>query len=124
MMAVAAGIARTYSGDLILAGGTQMLAVAALIKSIGSPLPMVVTTIYVRNDKSANVDTVAHQIGVKIFYVDPGFENLSHPGLARYCIGEVKEGMGAGGAMCLAYLMGYTPDIIRNKILTTVNAYS
>jgi uncharacterized protein (TIGR00303 family) len=124
MMAVAAGIARTYSGDLILAGGTQMLAVAALIKSIGSPLPMIVTTIYVRNDKSANVDTVAHQIGVKIFYVDPGFENLGHPGLARYCIGEVKEGMGAGGAMCLAYLMGYTPDVIRNKILTTVNAYS
>ncbi len=124
MMAVAAGIAQSYSGNLILAGGTQMLAVAAIIKSIGSPPPFVVTTIYVRNDKSANVDSIAHQIGVKIFYVDPGFEHLGHSGLARYCIGEVKEGMGAGGAMCLAHLMGHSPEVIRNKILTTVNAYN
>ena len=39
MMAVAAGIAKTYSGNLLLAGGTQMLAVAAIIKSIGLPIP-------------------------------------------------------------------------------------
>ena len=124
MMAVAAGIATTYSGDLILAGGTQMLAVAAILKSTGSTLPFVVTTTYVRNDRSANVENIAHQIGVKTYYVDPGFEDLGHPGLARYCIGEVKEGMGAGGAMCLAHLMGHSPEVIRNKILTTVNAYS
>ena len=124
MMAVAAGIAKTYSGDLLLAGGTQMLAVSAIIKSIRSTLPGVVTTIYVRNDRSANLENIAHQIGVKIFYVDPGFEDLGHSGLARYCIGEVKEGMGAGGAMCLAYLMGYSPEVIRNRILATVNAYS
>lgn len=124
MMAVAAGIAKTYSGDLLLAGGTQMLAVAAIIKSTGSRMPGVVTTIYVRNDSSANVEKIAHQIGVKMFFVDPGFEDLGHSGLARYCIGEVKEGMGAGGAMCLAYLMGHSPDAIRNKILETVNAYS
>ena len=82
------------------------------------------TTIYVRDDPSANVDSIAHQIGVKMFYVDPGFGDLGHSGLARYCIGEVKEGMGAGGAMCLAHLMGHSPEAIRNKILTTVNAYS
>jgi uncharacterized protein (TIGR00303 family) len=124
MMAVAAGIAKTYTGDLLLAGGTQMLAVAGIIKAIGSSLPSVVTTVYVRNDKSANVENIAHQIGVKIFFVDPGFGDLGHSGLARYCIGEVKEGMGAGGAMCLAYLLGHSPEVIRNKILTTVNAYS
>ena len=124
MIAVAAGIAKTYSGGLLLAGGTQMLAVAAVIKSIGSPLPGVVTTVYVRNDRSANVEDLAYQIGVKTFYVDPEFEELGHSGLARYCIGEVKEGMGAGGAMCLAYLMGYSPKAIRNKILETVCAYS
>jgi uncharacterized protein (TIGR00303 family) len=124
MMAVAAGIAKTYTGELLLAGGTQMLAVAALLKSIGSPLPSVVTTVYVRNDTSANVENIAHQAGVKIYFVDPGFGELGHDGLARYCIGEVKEGMGAGGAMCLAYLMGHSPEVIRNRILTTVNAYS
>jgi uncharacterized protein (TIGR00303 family) len=123
MMPVAAGIAKTYTGSLILAGGTQMLAVSAIIKGLGGSLPFVVTTSYVRDDPTANVQNIADQIGVKIIYVDPGFGDLGHSGLARYCIGEVKEGMGAGGAMCLAYLMGYSPDKIRQTILAAVNAY-
>lgn len=123
MMPVAAGIAKTYDGSLILAGGTQMLAVSAVIKGLGVSLPFVVTTSYVRDDPTANVQNIADQIGVKIIYVDPGFGDLGHAGLARYCIGEVKEGMGAGGAMCLAYLMGYSPDTIRHTILAAVNAY-
>jgi uncharacterized protein (TIGR00303 family) len=124
MMPVAAGIAHTYSGDILLAGGTQMLAVAALIKALGASLPHIVTTSYVRDDISANVQNLARSIGVDIYYVDPAFGELGHAGLARYCIGEVKEGMGAGGAMCLANMLGHTPDEIKNKILATVNAYS
>jgi uncharacterized protein (TIGR00303 family) len=124
MMPVAAGISSTYTGHLLLAGGTQMLAVSAIIKAMGFPLPYVVTTTYVRDDSSANVGQIARQIGVQIFYVDPGFGDLGHAGLARYCIGEVKEGMGAGGAMCLAHLLGYSPEEIRAKILSTVSAYS
>jgi uncharacterized protein (TIGR00303 family) len=123
MMPVAAGIAKTYDGSLILAGGTQMLSVCAVIKGLGGSLPFVVTTSYVRDDPSANVQNIADQIGVKIIYVDPGFGDLGHAGLARYCIGEVKEGMGAGGAMCLAYLLGHSPDKIRHTILAAVNAY-
>jgi uncharacterized protein (TIGR00303 family) len=124
MMPVAAGISSTYTGHLLLGGGTQMLAVSAIIKAMGLPLPSVVTTSYVRDDLSANVEHIARQIGVKIFYVDPGFEDLGHTGLARYCIGEVKEGMGAGGAMCLASLLGCSPEKIRSEIMRTVSAYS
>jgi uncharacterized protein (TIGR00303 family) len=124
MMPVAAGIVHSYSGNILLAGGTQMLAVAALIKSLEIRLPAVVTTSYVRDDVSANVEHLAGMIGVKMFYVDPAFGELGHAGLARYCTGEVKEGTGAGGAMCLAYMLGHTPDTIRKKILTTVNAFS
>ena len=124
MMPVAAGIVQTYSGNVLLAGGTQMLAVAALIKSLGKQPPDIVTTSYVRDDLSANVQKIAGLVGVDISYVDPDFGEIGHSGLARYCIGEVKEGMGAGGAMCLAHLLGHTPEEIRNKILTTVNAYS
>jgi uncharacterized protein (TIGR00303 family) len=124
MMPVAVGIARTYSGELFLAGGTQMLAVSALIKAENGTLPHVVTTSYVRDDPSANVQQLAGQIGVKIMFVDPGFGDIGHSGLARYCIGEVKEGMGAGGAMCLAHIMGYTPETIRQTILAAVSAYS
>ncbi|MFA4824435.1 MAG: TIGR00303 family protein [Methanoregula sp.] len=124
MMPVAAGISSTYTGHLLLAGGTQMLAVSAIIRALGLRLPSVVTTSYVRDDPSANVGQIARQIGVKIYYVDPDFGDIGHAGLARYCIGEVKEGMGAGGAMCLAYLLGHSPEEIRAKILKTVSAYS
>jgi uncharacterized protein (TIGR00303 family) len=123
MMPVAAGIAKTYTGTLVFAGGTQMLAVSALIKALGQPLRPVVTTSYVRDDPTANVQDLAHGIGVNVTYVDPGFKDLGHAGLARYCIGEVKEGMGAGGAMYLANLMGHSPARIRKEILSTVAAY-
>lgn len=124
MMAVAVGISRTYSGELILAGGTQMLAVSAVLKKMGDSLPRVVTTAYVRDDPSANVRHIAGQIGIKIIFVDPGFGDIGHSGLARYCIGEVKEGMGAGGAMFLASMLGHSEDTIRKTILTAVSAYS
>ena len=124
MMPVAAGIAKTYTGTLIMAGGTQMLAVSALIRALGQPLPPVVTTSYVRDDPTANVVALAKKIGVHVTYVDPGFGDLGHDGLARYCIGEVKEGTGAGGAMYLANLMGHSPDEIRTAILSTIQAYS
>lgn len=124
MMPVAAGIVQSYPGNILLAGGTQMLSVAALVKSLGIRLPSVVTTSYVRDDVSANVQDLAQRIGVNMYYVDPGFGDLGHPGLARYCIGEVKEGSGAGGAMCLAHMLGHSPDAIRQKILSTVDAFS
>jgi NaMN:DMB phosphoribosyltransferase len=86
MMPVAAGIAAGYPGKLILAGGTQMLAVAATIKALGHKPPEVVTTIYVRDDKTASCDQTAHEIGVPITYVDPGFGTIGHSGLVRYCM--------------------------------------
>jgi uncharacterized protein (TIGR00303 family) len=124
MIPVAAGIQKTYTGTLVLAGGTQMLAVSALIKALGQPLSPVVTTCYVRDDPTANVPALVSRIGVHVTYVDPGFGDLGHAGLARYCIGEVKEGTGAGGAMYLANLMGHSPDAIRRAILATVTPCS
>jgi uncharacterized protein (TIGR00303 family) len=124
MMPVALGMIKSFTGNLILAGGTQMLAVAALSRAMNLRMPWVVTTCYVRDDPTANVQHLVDQIHVRISYVDPEFGKLGHPGLARYCIGEVKEGFGAGGAMCLAHLLGHSPEEIRNKILSTVNAYS
>lgn len=124
MMPVVAGMIKSYTGNILLAGGTQMLSVAALAKAMGMTPPAVVTTSYVRDDPTANVDHIASRIGVHMYYVDPGFGTLGHAGLARYCIGEVKEGFGAGGAMCLAYLMGHSEETIRERILSTANACS
>ncbi len=123
MMAVVAGIASTYTGTLFLAGGTQMLAVAAIIKALGIPVPEVVTTVYVRDDKEANCSDIAVQIGVPLTIVDPDFGAIGHSGLVRYCIGEVKEGMGAGGAIFLAHLMGHQLPEIKESILRFVTTY-
>ena len=124
MIAVGSGIAASFPGNLILAGGTQMLSVAAVLKAMGKPVPRIATTCYVRDDPSANFADMADYIGTEVSYIDPGFGDLGHSGLARYCIGEVKEGMGAGGAMYLAYLLGFTPAAIRTKILEFAHAYS
>ncbi len=43
------------------------------------------------------------------------------PGTAS---GEVKEGMGAGGALALAALLGHPPDAIRGAVLETARGYS
>ncbi|MEN6395064.1 MAG: nicotinate mononucleotide-dependent phosphoribosyltransferase CobT [Methanoregula sp.] len=124
MIPVAAGIAHTYKGTLVLAGGTQMIAVCGVIKAMNGPMPSIATTVYVRDDKTANVEKLAAMMGISIYYVDPGFGELGHEGLARYCNGEVKEGTGAGGAMFMASLMGFSPDQIQEKIFKTVQAYS
>jgi uncharacterized protein (TIGR00303 family) len=123
MIPVCAGIGSTCSRDLVLAGGTQMLAVAAVMKAMGLPVPMIATTSYVRDDPSANFTEIAECIGALVVYVDPEFGDLGHSGLARYCIGEVKEGMGAGGAMFMAYLLGHSPSAIRARIFETVTSY-
>ena len=74
MMPVALGMIKSYTGNLILAGGTQMLAVAALSRALGLRMPWVVTTCYVRDDPTANVQHLAEQIRVRISYVDPDSE--------------------------------------------------
>ena len=124
MIPVAAGIAEGYSGKLFLAGGTQMLAAAAVIRALGNTVPDIVTTSYVYDDPTATFKETAAAIGADAYYVDPGFGSLGHPGLARYAKGEIKEGSGAGGAMFLAKLLGYTPEQIRDAILTHANAYN
>jgi uncharacterized protein (TIGR00303 family) len=123
MMPVAAGLADGYSGTLILAGGTQMLAVAAVLKAMGIRPPDIATTCYVRDDPTADVEETACAIGVRLYIVDPGFGSLGHSGLARYCTGEVKEGMGAGGALFLASLQGFSHDEIRQHVFASVSRY-
>jgi uncharacterized protein (TIGR00303 family) len=123
MLAVAAGIAASFRGETILAGGTQMLAVAAVLRDLGGRVPALATTVYVRDDPTAGFASTAEMIGAHVYYVDPGFGTLGHPGLARYCVGEVKEGIGAGGAMFLARIMGKSEEEIRDAILSTASAY-
>ena len=124
MMPVCAGIAATYPHTLVFAGGTQMLAVAALVKALGGTPPPLATTVYVRDDPLATFEKTVAEIGTTAWFVDPDFGNIGHPGLARYCAGEVKEGAGAGGALWLASMMGHSKNAIWEKIREFMKDYS
>lgn len=123
MIPVAAGIASACPDKVILAGGTQMLAVAATIRALERRVPPLVTTVYIRDDPTAGFTRSIAEIGTTAYYVDPDFASIGHAGLARYCIGEVKEGTGAGGMLMLAHLMGHEPEEIARKVYDFVSRY-
>lgn len=118
MMPVVAGIAKGYENTLVLSGGTQMLAVEALIKALGNDMPPFVTTEYVRTDKSADIEKAAELVGATAWYVDPDFGNIGNEALAKYTKGEVKEGAVISGSLWLAYMMGYSKEEIWKGILS------
>jgi uncharacterized protein (TIGR00303 family) len=105
--------------SVVLAGGTQMAAVYALIKHLGlnTGKLAIATTRYVVEDKSANFIELTTILGVPVVYIaDPGFGKSSLKGLHRYETGTIKEGAGAGGAMYLAGLYGISQDDFRTEV--------
>ena len=106
-LAVVAGLvagALESGTDVILGGGTQMLAAAALVRHAGVADPLTVaTTTYV----AAETDPGAAAAGLdcELVVTDPGFAGRDDP-LARYAAGEAKEGAGMGGALYLAERSG------------------
>ncbi|AEH60654.1 Nicotinate-nucleotide-dimethylbenzimidazole phosphoribosyltransferase [Methanosalsum zhilinae DSM 4017] len=109
MMPAVAGIAAGIQNcQVILTGGTQMAAVAAVLKHKGllKDNISIATTKFIVNDCSASFKKLIDDIGIEMYYADPGFTSSRLPGLRRYEAGDVKEGVGAGGAMYLAAMMG------------------
>lgn len=105
MQPVHAGIAigAAESIPVILAGGTQMSAVLAIIKEL-SPKVLrniaIGTTKWIISDKTSDLPGIINQISpdVPIFAANLNFSKFSHPGLLAYEQNVVKEGVGAGGA--------------------------
>jgi uncharacterized protein (TIGR00303 family) len=101
-----------------LAGGTQMLAVAALLKAFGAQrLPLVATTKYVYHDRNADFSALAASIGVETWAAPLDFSRSSHAGLREYEDGFIKEGVGAGGAVYYAEREGVPVE----RIIETTN---
>ncbi|WP_319508219.1 nicotinate mononucleotide-dependent phosphoribosyltransferase CobT [uncultured Methanolobus sp.] len=119
MMVAVAGIAAGL-GDtpVILAGGTQMASIFAVIKHLGYATDniKIVTTTYVVRDESANFVELAGEIGARYEGADPEFGKSSFKGLQQYEVGFVKEGVGAGGAIYLTGMFGYSMSELRLKI--------
>ncbi len=115
MQIVVAGmaIAASRTCGVLLAGGTQMLAVAALINEIGSELDLTIdtaqivvgTTAWVVNDRSGDTVALAKLIPhIPLISTELSFADSQYPQLQVYEQGFVKEGVGAGGAAIAASL--------------------
>jgi uncharacterized protein (TIGR00303 family) len=115
MQIVVAGmaIAASQSCGVLLAGGTQMLAVAALIQAIGvaegieinAAQIVVGTTAWVANDRSGDTVALARAIPTTaLISTQLNFANSQYAQLQVYEQGFVKEGVGAGGLAIAASL--------------------
>lgn len=116
MMACAAGLVEGLDTKTVLAGGTQMVSVLGIIKHLGLERDVsIATTCYVAHDASANFKEMTDILGYRAFAADPGFGKSRVKGLRMYEKGEVKEGVGAGGAMFAAAMMGFSQKEFRKK---------
>jgi uncharacterized protein (TIGR00303 family) len=115
MQIVAAGmaIAASRSCGVLLAGGTQMLAVYALLRAIADshqlpwqPEQIVVgTTRWVADDPTGDTVGLAGLVGtVPLMATQLNFSTSRYKHLRAYERGYVKEGVGAGGCAIAAHL--------------------
>jgi uncharacterized protein (TIGR00303 family) len=91
---------------VLMAGGTQMTAVLAVVKALAPDVlcnVAVGTTRWVESDSSSDIKGIVRQIAdVPILAADIDFSSSRFDGLKAYEKGIVKEGVGAGGAAIAA----------------------
>lgn len=113
IVVAAMAIGASCHGGVLLAGGTQMLAVYALARSLAiaqrcswQPDRIVVgTTRWVAEDPTCDTVGVAALVGdVPLIATELSFATSSHEALRRYEAGFVKEGVAAGGCAIAAHL--------------------
>ncbi|MCL9814485.1 nicotinate mononucleotide-dependent phosphoribosyltransferase CobT [Natranaeroarchaeum aerophilus] len=103
--------------SVTLAGGTQLVATAALVRAFGCDEPLsLATTSFVAADPAVDLDAAASTLDLDVAATDPGFERSEHVAMERYVAGEAKEGVGMGGALALAERDGIGMKTIRAQI--------
>ncbi len=100
---------------IILAGGTQMCAVLAILKKLGVDIEgkvAVATTRWLIEDKQADMKGLMSDIApeVDLIITTLDLSNSRYDGLRAYEQGYVKEGVGAGGLLVTAALKGYSEE--------------
>ncbi len=135
MQAVVAGLLLSASQHcgVLLAGGTQMLAVYALAQTIAcqenlfwNPAQVAVgTTRWVAEDPTGDTVGLAQEIGtVPLLATQLSFALSRYPQLRAYEDGFVKEGVGAGGCAIAAQLyQGWNQDRLLREIEALLAAY-
>ena len=132
-------IALSRHQGVLLAGGTQMLAVYALATALAqhhqlnwNPENIAIgTTRWVATDPTGDTPGLAQAIEQRfeltplLLATDLSFAESQHSGLRAYEEGFVKEGVGAGGgAIATALSLGWSVEEIGEAIETFVTRYS
>ena len=114
VLAVAAGVvagALESGTEVMLGGGTQLLAVAALVRHAGVPAPATLaTTPYLAADVP-DLAAAADALELDLTVTDPGFDAPGAGPLSAYADGVAKEGAGMGGALRLADEAGRLDEV-------------
>ncbi|MFC7081296.1 nicotinate-nucleotide--dimethylbenzimidazole phosphoribosyltransferase [Halorussus caseinilyticus] len=111
-----AGAARSGT-RVTLAGGTQLVAVAALARHAGLDSALsLATTRFVADDPAVDLRSAGADFDLDVTVTDPGFDGTDHPATARYAAGEAKEGVGMGGALALADREGVPMARVREEV--------
>lgn len=120
VLAVVAGLtlgALESETAVTLAGGTQLLAAAALVRHTGDDSPLTVaTTSFVADDDSAAAAGLAEDLQVDLRVTDPGFDGVDHPAMTAFARGEAKEGVGMGGLLAAAEDAGVDRATLHDRI--------
>jgi len=124
MLLFCAGFVSAYSqkSPIILGGGTQMAAllliVDALKLNINTHNVALMTTKWVYDDIHSDIKGLLSQMDFEIdgYYADFTFEHASIPILKSYDKGEAKEGVGAGAALCYAFMKGFSNEQIVKEV--------
>jgi uncharacterized protein (TIGR00303 family) len=134
IVVAAMAIAASSQVGVLLAGGTQMLAVYALIKSlivstkseVNLKNILVGTTRWVAEDPTGDTVGLAEMIGdVCLIATKLSFAQSIYPNLRIYEEGFVKEGVAAGGLAITAHLLAsWTQSQLQSCIESMVERYS
>lgn len=91
---------------VLMAGGTQMTAVLAVVNALNSKVlgnVAIGTTRWIIEDKTADLKGIVNQIAdIPVLAADLNFGSSKFSGLRAYEAGVVKEGVGVGGATIAA----------------------
>jgi uncharacterized protein (TIGR00303 family) len=113
LAAIALGVVAA-GGEVLLAGGTQMAATAALFEALGGDPGRlaVVTTRWIVEDRSADFLGLIREVGVgRVYHSKTSFADSRCRGLRAYEEGYVKEGVAMGYALWRAEAAGV--DVLR-----------
>ncbi len=125
MMAAFAGLVLGAAGQVpvLMAGGTQMTAVLAVVAGLDADVLCNVaigTTRWVAADKSSDICGIVDQIvDVAVLAADLDFGGSRFDGLKAYEKGIVKEGVGAGGSS-IAAMARFEGAITRESLLAEI----